>query len=207
MARFSPRRLHFGNRPDQDDDGTGLPLPLRVKLAARRAAGIREAREILDVLPAPGEATHALVSCRLDLADVLDALLEKKGRCDRMAVATLGYSARNHRAMLRWLDSGQVTSLTLLASRFFRAHCGERWQETLAEFRKRGQRAACAASHAKVCALSFADGTSYAVEGSSNLAGSGSVKEQFALINDGGLCEWHRRWIEEEVARHEGDAP
>jgi len=55
MARFTVRRLHFGDRPDQDDDGAGLPLPLRVKLAARRAAGIAEAKAVLDHLPAPSD--------------------------------------------------------------------------------------------------------------------------------------------------------
>ena len=77
MARFSPRRLHFGNRPDLDteDGGEGLPLPLRVKLAARRAAGIREAKETLAHLPGPGESLHAIMTARLDMSDVLNALL------------------------------------------------------------------------------------------------------------------------------------
>ena len=50
--------------------------------------------------------------------------------------------------MLRWLDAGQVGSLTLLASIFFRSHNGELWAETLAQFRSRKQRAACCHSHA-----------------------------------------------------------
>src|SRR5947208_7584383 len=111
MARFSPRKLHFGHGPDPDDDGTGLPLPLRVKLAARRAAGIREARETLASLPGPGESLHALSTARMDLTDVINALLEKRGRCDRLHVATLGYNARNLKAMLGWLDTGAAGEL------------------------------------------------------------------------------------------------
>ena len=67
MARFSVRKLHFGDRPDLDteDGGEGLPLPLRVKLAARRAAGIAEAKAILEHLPGPGESLHALCTARI----------------------------------------------------------------------------------------------------------------------------------------------
>ena len=106
--------------------------------------------------------------------------------------------------MLRWLDAGQVGSLTLLASIFFRSHNGELWAETLAEFRKRGQRAACCHSHAKVVSLSFASGAKLAIEGSANLCGNGSGREQFCLVNDAALCDWHARWVLEAVARHEG---
>src|SRR5215470_10582522 len=204
MARFSVRKLHFGDHAGPDDNGEGLPTPARVKLAARRAAGIREAKAVLDHLPGPGESLHALCTARMDLTDVIGALLEKLGRCDRLVVGTLGYNARNLRTMLRWLDAGQVGSLTLLASIFFRSHNGELWQETLAEFRQRGQRAACCHSHAKVVSLSFASGARLAIEGSANLCGNGSGREQFALINDAGLTEWHARWVLEAVARHEG---
>ena len=207
MARFSPRKLHFGDPSGEDDDGTGLPPPLRVKLAARRAAGIAEAKAVLNHLPRPGESLHALCTARMDLTDIIGALSERLGRCDRLVIGTLGYNARNLQTMLRWLDGGTVGSLTLLASLFFRSHNGELWQTTLEEFRKRGQRAACCHSHAKVVSLSFASGERLAIEGSANLCGNGSGREQFCLVNDAGLCDWHARWVSEAVARHEGDAP
>jgi hypothetical protein len=206
MARFSVRKLNFGGRPTEDDDGTGLPTPLRVKLAARRVAGIAEAKETLEHLPGPGESLHALMTCRLDMSDVINAILERRGRCDQLRIATLGYNARNLRAMLGWLDTRAVGELTLLASIFFRSHNGELWEETLDEFRQRKQRAACCHSHAKVVTLKMASGEFYSIEGSANLCGNGSAREQFALINDPALHDWHARWIEETVTRHEGQA-
>ena len=205
MARFSVRKLHFGDRPGEDDDGAGLPLPLRVKLAARRATGIAEARAVLDHLPGPGESLHALCTARMDLTDVIGALLEKLGRCNRLVIGTLGYNARNLQTLLRWLDAGQTGTLTLLASIFFRSHNGDLWAETLAEFRSRGQRAACCHSHAKVVTLAFASGAKLSIEGSANLCGNGSGREQFALVNDPGLHDWHAAWIDQLVSKHEGD--
>jgi hypothetical protein len=206
VARFFVRKTCFGDCPaEDDDDGSDLPRPALLRLQARRAAGIREASETLAHLPAAGESLHALCTARMDLTDVINALLEQRGRCDRLCIATLGYNARNLRALLAWLDSGAVGSLTLVASIFFRSHNGELWEETLAEFRSRKQRAACCHSHAKVVTLALASGERYSIEGSANLCGNGSAREQLALIHDAGLHDWHARWIEALVAKHEGN--
>jgi hypothetical protein len=206
MGRFAVRRIPFGRQQeeDADDNGEGLPTPTRIKLAARRTAGIAEAKAVLEHLPGPGESLHAIVTARLDLSDVIGALLDRLGRCDQMRLATLGYNERNLTAMLTWLDAGRVGTLALVASIFFRSHKGKLWEQTLTEFRQRGQRAACCHSHAKVVAVSFANGERYSIEGSANLCGNGSGREQFALINDAGLHDWHAKWIDDLVTRHEG---
>jgi hypothetical protein len=204
VGRFTIRRLPFGRPPEEDEDTAGLPLPTRIKLARRRAAGIAEAAAVLEHLPAPGESLHAVCTARMDLTDVIGALLERLGTCDRMMVATLGYNEANLSTMLRWLDSGAVRSLSLVASIFFRSHKGDLWANTLANFHNRRQRAACCHSHCKVAALGFASGCKLTIEGSANLCGNGSGREQFALINDAGLHDWHARWIDQLVTRHEG---
>src|SRR5262249_18344945 len=148
----------------------------------------------------------ALCTARMDLTDVVNALLAKLGKCDRLRVATLGYNAKNLRTLLGWLDAGRVGELTLPASIFFRSHNGAFADDTLAECRRGTQRAGCCQWHAKVIALAFAAGERLSVEGSDNLCGNGSGGEQFALINDGGLHDWHARWIEATVTKHEGQA-
>jgi hypothetical protein len=210
VARFTVRRIPFGRiagNESEDDDGCDLPRPHLLRLQARRAAGIAEAAETLAVLPGPGESLHAIMTARLDMTDVLNSLLEKLGRCDRALIATLGYNRRNFRAILNWLDSGKVGSLDLVASIFFRSHNGDLWTETVKEFRRRSQRAACCPSHCKVMALHFADGTRFAIEGSANLCSNGSARENFAIVNDPALHDFHARWIGELVTRHEGEAP
>jgi hypothetical protein len=205
VTRFSPQRLRFG-APAGNEDGGGLPTPALVKAKARRALAIAEAAGLLAHLPQPGESLHVLCTARFDMSDVLNHLVERFGVCDRMVIATLGYNRRNLLAMLRWLDAGAVRSLTLLSSIFWRAYNKELWAETLAEFRKRKQRAACCHCHAKVSALAFASGERFSIEGSANLCGNGSGKEQFVLVNDAGLCDWHSAWIPDLVTRHEGQA-
>lgn len=206
--RFNANRIAFGppTRADEPDPGNGLPSPKMVKLAARRLAGIREAKDVLAVLPGPGESLHALATARMDLTDIINCLLGKCGTCERLSIATLGFNAKNLRQILGWFDAGQVKSVTLLASIFYRSHNGDHWSQTLDAFRQRKQRAAAAHSHAKVITLAFADGLKLTIEGSSNLCGNGSGREQFALINDAGLHEWHERWINEMVATHGTEA-
>jgi hypothetical protein len=198
VARFTAQRIPFG-RPavldDGDDDGRDLPRPHLLRLQARRAAGIKEAADTLALLPGPGESLHAVMTARLDMTDVLNALLEKLGRCDTARIATLGLNRRNYRAMLRWLDTGAVGGMTLLVSKFFRSHNGELFTEMVEEFRKRKQRVAAVDSHCKVMALAFADGTRLAVEGSANLCSNGSAREQFCVVNDAGIHDFHAAWI------------
>jgi hypothetical protein len=209
MAKFAPRRIRFGLPPagdGDDDEALDLPRPLLLRRQARRAAGIKEAADTLAVLPGPGESLHAVMTARLDMTDVVNALLGKLGRCTAARIATLGYNRRNFKAMLGWLDSGQVGALTLVASIFFRSHNGDLWQETLEEFRRRGQRAACCPSHCKVMGLAFGDGTRLAVEGSANLCSNGSAREQFVIVHDTDLCAWHSGWIDALVSKYEAGA-
>jgi hypothetical protein len=207
MARFTVRRTPFGRPAAEDEDadnGENLPSPMRIRLAARRVAGIAEARTVLEYLPEPGESLHALVTARLDLSDVVAALLERMGRCEQLRIATLGYNERNLTAMLGWLDAGRVGSLSLVASIFFQSHKGALWEWTLTEFRQRGQRTCCCHSHSKVITLAFASGERFAIEGSANLCGNGSGREQFALIRSDDLCNWHSAWIDDLLVRYEG---
>jgi hypothetical protein len=81
-------------------------------------------------------------------------------------------------------------------------HNKELWAETLEGFRERGQRCAAARTHAKVITLDLASGAKLALEGSANLR-SNSNREQFALIHDAALHDWHAGWIDALVTQHE----
>jgi hypothetical protein len=205
MIPFSAKPLRFG-RPaaGDEDDGTGLPLPVRIRLNARRAAGIAEAKAILQHLPDEGESLHAVHTARMDLAGVIGAMLERLGRCDTMHLATLGFNARNLGTLLSWLDTGAVGTLRMVSSRFWRSHNGQLAENTIAEFRSRGHRFAVCDSHAKVVCMHFATGERWVIEGSANLCGSGSGREQIAVIRHADLCRFHAGWISDLLDRWEG---
>jgi hypothetical protein len=203
VSRFNAPRVRFGRRaPAGGDD---IPSPLVLRADAKRLAMLAEAGDVLGALPGPGESLHAVMTGRYDLMHLLAALAERLGRVDSMCVATLSYNGRNLAEMLRLLDAGAVGRLTLLCSAFFRDHNKELWEETQKEFRDRGQRAAAARSHCKVVTLALASGRRLSLEGSANLR-TNSNREQFALTDSAPLHDWHSDWINELVAKHEGEA-
>lgn len=216
MTTFTPKHLHFGPRkpkPDdpKDDDGRGLPRPTLVQIADRRGAGIREAKEILEQLPGPNESLHAVATHRMDMSDLVNVLLLECGPCRSLWFATLGYNERNLAAMLGWLTCGAVAELGLLTSDYFAHHKEPLWRETIKQFRLHTEEidvsAHCAAarSHAKVITLDFKDGRKFSIEGSANLCGNGSGREQFSLACHADLHDWHQAWVREMVSLHELD--
>jgi len=127
------------------------------------------------------------------------------GPARSIRLATLSYNARNLAEMLRILDAPNPPRLTLLCSAFFRDHNKELWEETLEAFRDCHQRCAAARTHAKVICLDLTSGAKLTLEGSANLRSNGN-REQFVLINDPALHDWHSRWIDDLVTQHEGEA-
>jgi len=200
MAFQLPPRVNFGAVAARKP-GDAVPDPKLMKAQARRTACLREAAAVLHHLPAPGESLHALMTGRYDLTDLIAVLLTKLGPA-RLKVATLSFNKRNTVDLLAWLDAGRVQALDLLCSSFFRDHNGELFRSFRADLRQRGGRLAAARNHAKVVTLAFASGERFALEGSANLR-TNSNQEQFCLVNDAALHDWHAAWIAERVTRYE----
>jgi hypothetical protein len=198
--QFNAPRPTFGRTLSTD----AFPAPIIGKAAARRTASLQQADDVLAVLPGPGETLHALMTGRYDLAHLITALVTYLGDVEAVRIATLSYNGRNLAEMVALLDSGVVKTLTLLCSAFFRDHNKELWEETLEDFRERGQRAAAARSHAKVVTIATSSGRRFSLEGSANLR-TNSNREQFALTLDAAVHDWHAAWIDALVMKHEGE--
>ena len=96
-----------------------------------------------------------------------------------------------------------MKQLTLICSKFYKEHNKDVYEETQAEFRRRAARIAAPRSHCKVIGFEFGK-TCLLLEGSANLRTNGNW-EQFALINDRDLHDWHARWIDDLLAKHEAE--
>ena len=141
---------------------------------------------------------------RYDLLLLVTALLEHAGPCEHLRIATLSFHDRNVTELMRQRDAGTVGRLTLLCSTFFRENQPATYERALQELvQVRGGRLAFARNHAKVIALAWPDGRRMALEGSANLR-TNSNQEQFCLVNDAGLHDWHASWIDRMVSRNEG---
>jgi hypothetical protein len=172
----------------------------KAKAAARRLRMLREARDLLDALPQPGETLHAIQTGRFDLALLLTAILDLlPAPCRRLRVATLSYNKANAAELLGLLESGKAGGLTLLCSLFFRAHYKELHEWFAAELRAYpGSRLAAARSHCKVFLFDLADDSAIVIEGSGNLRCNGN-REQLTVFNDRPLHDWHSNWIDQQV--------
>lgn len=189
------------------DERDGIPKPMTRAATNRRLAAIREASEVLGVLPAPGESLHAIMTGRYDLTDLLDAIFEKLGRVVEMRIATLSFNQHNVQQIQGWIagDAPTVGRLSVLCSLFFHDHNPETYaalREVLAV--SEYNRLAASRNHCKVVTLHFASGDRLALEGSANLR-TNSNREQFLLANDPELHDWHCAWIDEQVRKHEID--
>jgi hypothetical protein len=176
------------------------------KASLRRKAQLKKAASVIPHLPGPGESLHTLLTGFFDFCLVLTCVIRSRpAPCEHARISTLSFGRKNVQEMARWIDEGLVKRLTLLAADFMAKASPEVYQGAVAELvGQRGQVVGFARCHAKVVRLAFRSGARLSIEGSANLCGNGSGREQFALVNDAGLHDWHARWIVDLLGRHEG---
>ena len=193
---LKPILFRTGPPPDE------VPSPLvRTECTSRRLAALREAGDVLTVLPGPGQSLHAIMTGRYDLTDLLDIILERLGSAAHLRIATLSFNNRNVHRMLAWCENAAVAQLTLLYSHFFQEHNPE-IVEQLRQSLTTPHRMAVSRNHCKVVTFDLHRGDKLTVEGSPNLRNNAN-HEQIAVINDPVLHDWHAKWIDCEVKRHE----
>lgn len=201
MSRFADMPgLSFTRKPEEVIPSGQVLL---TRLDRKTQVMVAAATDIIGKLPAAGEAIHGVIRGGIDLSAILLAIVQEAGPIKAMTVSTLSYNRKNLDALIGLLDSRVVQNLTLLCSTYFRDNAQELWQKTLEEFRQRKQRAATARNHAKVICLETSS-AKLVLEGSANLRANTGC-EQFCLINDPALHDWHTGWINELVTRHEGE--
>lgn len=178
----------------------GVPAPLLTKEADLRTARLKSAAEVLTVLPSAGETLHTMFLSRHDLTDVIECLLGKLGP-SRLSVMTLSWNSRNATQILEWLDSGRVTTFSMLSSTYHHDNYEDQFEDLRTELEKRGSKLAHARCHAKVICLTPTQGERFVIFTSANMRANGNF-EQLALACSAELCAWYETFILERVAAH-----
>lgn len=152
------------------------------------------ARVVIEHLPAPGERTHCALNGDFVLCDIIPAIIEARGRCTDLLIATLGMSAANADTLASLKARGLLDHVTIVCSHYFAQ------VDKATTFREITARLAHIAdiivtrSHAKIIAIPTASGDCYVLEGSANLRTSDNT-EQLVIFNDADLAAWHRAWL------------
>lgn len=156
-----------------------------------------DAAEAIDHIPWADEAIHLAVSGRFALWHIVPAVLKLSGmRIDELIIATLGFSKRNISALCEMLDAGQIGSVHLLASHYFKGTSNDIYSHAETLFAERPGKAHFISlrNHAKLLLFRLSDHRTITVESSANLRSYKNV-ETATLIGDPGLHAFHRGWI------------
>ena len=175
----------------------------RVAGTFRECLAAQAAANVLQAIPGPRECTHMLISGRFALADFVPAvlLLAAPAKIRSLHIATLGFSKRNISALCRLLDVGDIGSLRLLLSHYFKHTSSDIYQFGREELAKRPRTGFLSVrNHAKILCIKLTDGRSVVIETSANLRSCKNI-EQMATFGDPALYRFHVQWIDELFIR------
>ena len=189
---------------DRPPQGPSFALPascFRAVAARDRTSrrGIRQlihpdnAKVILPHLPEPGGHTHCALRGDFVLCDVIPAIIEARGRCPDLFIATLGLSVANADTLGTLRARDRIGALTIVCSHYF-AQVDKATVFRQVTARLEGlARIIITRCHAKIICLPV--GTDhYVLEGSANLRSSDNT-EQLVIFNDPDLDAFHRSWL------------
>jgi hypothetical protein len=152
---------------------------------------------IIGLLPeCPDDRTHVVLRGDFVLCDLIPAIIDARGRCPHLHVATLGLSSANADQIVRLIGMGKLGAASLVVSHYFAK------VDKLTTFRDVAARLEGIATlrvtrnHCKVICLPTESGDSFVIEGSANLRSSDNI-EQIVITNDPETLAFHVSWMQE----------
>jgi hypothetical protein len=154
------------------------------------------ARCILPHLPVhPDDRTHCVLRGDFVLCDLIPTIIEARGRCAHLHIATLGLSTANADQLATLRARDLIGDITLVCSHYFaQVDKATTYREVVARL-GRIAKIIVSRAHAKVICLPTASGDRYVIEGSANLRSSDNT-EQMLITNDPDTLAFHTRWME-----------
>jgi hypothetical protein len=152
---------------------------------------------ILSMLPQePDDRTHVTLRGDFVLCDLIPLILQSRGFCPHLRIATLGMSADNANTLAQLQSEGKVGDITLAASDYFKAVDSATTFRSVQAILSGRARFITLRTHAKVILIPTSSGDYLVIEGSANLRSSGNI-EQIVIVNDKATHDHHASWIDE----------
>ncbi|HPP52898.1 MAG TPA: phosphoribosyltransferase [Thermoguttaceae bacterium] len=177
---------------------------LRKKYRLRFAKMLKEetlAEAVTDP-PKPGESIHAVSNGKYDFATWIPQIIDWIDQADCLYCSTWTLSRANADDIFSLHDDGKIASgqLHFLTGLYFKRRETATYNYLLDGLLKRGGRYKAFENHCKVLLIANAARNAWiTVEGSANLNANPRF-EQYAIVNDRALFEFHRGWMEEVFA-------
>lgn len=156
--------------------------------------------DIFPTLPEPGEAHHIITHGKFDFYDALPRVLEL-GEMHKAAVTAATWCC-NRRCALDLIDrieTGQIGTMQLIVGLYLKRREQAVFSTLATGLAKHGQKLLATECHAKILTIQHAQNY-VTIEGSANWTSNPRI-EQLTITNDRGLHDFHRKWIDEAIAR------
>lgn len=166
--------------------------------AARKLIKPKNADQIIELLPEPGDLVHAITCGDFVMGDCLGRFCDLRGCPSRLTISTLSLSVKNAEMFSRILEKNPSLEFELLLSHYFQSTNGDVFtavERLISEKFPDRARVGVNRSHAKIFLFDYKDDRrNWVIESSANLRSSNNM-EQMTISNDRGLLDFHREWI------------
>lgn len=188
--------------PPIEKAGTITPRMLRadLKRATLTMTKREHLSEMLTAKPPKGAAIHAISNGQYDFWTYVPVVLDLIGHADEFYGSTWTLNRANCEDMFRLYDEGRLGSIGFLTGTYFKRRESAVYATLMEGIQARGQRYVCLENHAKVVLLgNRASDDWLVIEGSANFTANPRI-EQYCIVNDRSVYDFHRAWMEEALA-------
>lgn len=162
-----------------------------MKLVERKAS----AKEAMPDLPGIGISRHYISGAEYDFWMVIVRAIEIMDVVDEFYASTWTINRENTLELLELYDSGKLKKIGMLTGIYFKRRESAVYAQLLEGLRNRGQKYRAFRNHAKVVLLHSGDDY-IIIEGGANLTSNPRL-ENYVIVNDRLLYEFHRDWMED----------
>lgn len=168
----------------------------RNRRGIKRLIKPENAQPIIALLPSePDDRLHCILRGDFVLCDLIPLIIEARGLCPHLRIATLGMSVANATTLASLHSRGLVAEMTIIVSHYFQQVDKTTTYREVRAILEGRCRFTITRSHAKIILIPTSMGDHYTIEGSANLRSSDNL-EQMLVMNDRETHDFHAGWMD-----------